>query len=94
MQYNINQHNKIIVFIDKNYDAILDNGLMDDVLVNEYKTGVAKLDSIETMSEGDKKELMGWLDSIVNLMIQCATDNIAFGRTFPVFENFMGCLRN
>lgn len=83
-------HQKVAEFIDANNEAVLDAELMDDVLMSEYKAGVARLNNNERSEE--KKELIGWLASVVWQMIECASSNIAAGHQLPVYVDFVSNL--
>lgn len=83
-------HQKVVEFIDANNEAVLDAALMDDVLMSEYKAGVAKLNNQGESEE--KKELIGWLASVVWQMIECASSNIATGHQLPVYVDFVSSL--
>lgn len=83
-------HQKVVEFIDANNEAVLDAALMDDVLMSEYKAGVARLNNNERSEE--KKELIGWLASVVWQMIECASSNIATGHQLPVYVDFVSSL--
>lgn len=83
-------HQKVAEFIDANNEAVLDAELMDDVLMSEYKAGVAKLNNQGESEE--KKELTEWLASVVWQMVKCASSNIATGHQLPVYVDFVSNL--
>lgn len=85
----VNLHNRIVEFIDKNYSSVLDNGLMDDILVNEYRASVAKITNSSTILELERLKLIKWLDFILCQMIGCAKDNMNSGNNKQVFKDFL-----
>lgn len=84
-------HTIISVFIDRHYDDMLDYGLMDDILVNEYKAGIVKMDS---MCAERLVNTARWLDTVLSQMVICAKDNLAVGRNYPIYSNFLRCVED
>ena len=75
-----------------NYAAVIDNGLMDDVLVNEYKANVDKLSSQPPLSDCEQVKQFQWLDFMLKQMTECAKDNLAAGNPQPVFKALLECV--
>lgn len=82
-------HNKVVEFIDRNYAAVIDNGLMDDVLVNEYKANVIKFSAQPPLSDSEQVKLLRWLNFMLKQMTDCAKDNLAAGNPQPVFKTLL-----
>ena len=79
-------HEKIAAFIDRNYADFLDAGLMDDILVNEYKAGVAKL----SCCNNSTKETLAGLSTILWQVVECASECLAEGRKDSVYKDVIG----
>ena len=85
-------HESVVEFIDQNYAAVIDNGLMDDVFVNEYKANVDKLSSQPPLSDCEQVKQFQWLDFMLKQMTECAKDNLAAGNPQPVFKALLECV--
>lgn len=83
---------KINEFIDQNYEYVLDYGLMDVVLIDEYRASLVKLST--STDEQDKKKVCEWLEFMVNQIKECANDNISVGRKYPIYEACLNCVNN
>lgn len=85
-------HREVVVFVENNYEAVLDADLMDDILVREYRLGVEKLTSILD-PETDQTEIQRrTLDIILMQTVSCAADNLSIGRTIPIYKEFLSCV--
>ena len=77
----------VLEFLKKNYAEVLDLGLMDDILFNEYKTCVNKLIITSEKEESEKRRR--WLDFIINQMFECSKDNLKVGRSYTLYINYL-----
>jgi hypothetical protein len=74
----------VVAFVEANYGAILDAGLMDEVLMEEYKQSVIKLEEFKTASSKEKQKQAEQLGFVLWTMVDNASQNIASGRYNPV----------
>lgn len=86
-------HKSVVEFIDQNYAAVIDNGLMDDVLVNEYKANVDKLSAQQPLSDSEQVTVLQWLDFMLKQMTDCAKDNLTSGNPQSVFKALLECVK-
>ena len=86
-------HKSVVEFIDQNYAAVIDNGLMDDVLVNEYKANVDKLSAQQPLSDSEQVTVLQWLDFMLMQMTDCAKDNLTSVNPQSVFKALLECVK-
>jgi hypothetical protein len=86
-------HKSVVEFIDQNYAAVIDNGLMDDVLVNEYKANVDKLSAQQPLSDSEQVTVLQWLDFMLKQMTDCAKDNLTSVNPQSVFKALLECVK-
>lgn len=67
-----NFHQKVVEFFNNNYKAVIDGGLMDEVLMNEYKASVANW-IMPTLPLGLAK---GKTDAIYADLIKCVAEAV------------------
>ncbi len=79
-------HKRVVEFIDRNYIEVIDNGLMDDILFNEYKANVDNLYAQPPLSDSEQVKQLQWLDFMLKQMKDCAKDNLLAGNPQPVFK--------
>ena len=87
-------HDRVVEFIEQNYEAVIDYGLMDDILVREYKANVAKLEALHLLPEAEQSKLLQWIDYMLKQMVDCANDNVAAGNPQPVFKALLDCVNS
>ena len=81
-------HSAVLEYLHRNIEAVLDYGLMDDIILNEYEANVNKLarnDSSETEREQTKVNLASMLYS----MLLTAQGHIDEGTPYPIFLDFL-----
>lgn len=78
-----NFHQKVVEFLNNNYKAVIDGGLMDEVLMNEYKASVAKLDN---------SDIAAWLGNTLWQVVLCASANLAKGKTDAIYADLIKCV--
>lgn len=84
-----NLHKKMAIFFDQNYESLLDAGLIDDVLVGEYKIGAVKLDKISKSYVEEQKKQTDWLCTILWQMVESVSFNIASGHHNPIYSSLL-----
>lgn len=86
-------HDRVVNFIDQNYEAVIDNGLMDDILIREYKANVSKLEALHLLPPPEQDRLIQWIDYMLKQMVDCAKGNLAAGNPKPVFKAFLEMMK-
>ena len=55
LKVNNMNYNRVVDFVKQNYADVIDNGLMDDVLVNELFAKVEKLNDNNAYTDTERK---------------------------------------
>ena len=66
---------------------------MDDILIDEFKKNVQKL-SESHCNQADKLRIQQWVDFMLSQMVECASDNVSEGVTYPVFGEFLSIMQD
>ena len=87
-----NLHEKIVAFMNKNYEAVIDSGLMDDILFEEYKDSVHKIGNVADMTDAEKQAQLNWLCTLLWQMAESSSNNLIAGRMNPVYVDMLKCV--
>lgn len=84
-------HNEVVGFINDHYQDVADNGLVDDILFNEYKACVEKL-ATPSISEVEKQQHLNSLSVLLWQIVNTAALNLSNNPKESVYADFLKCV--
>ena len=87
-EQRLKMYEHVAMYLDSHYESVIDAGLTDDILLAEYKAGLASI-SDTNLDEEERQKQIDWLSILVWQMIECSVNNLAEGRKNLVYANFI-----